>query len=75
MMKDRNNIIARFLREQRKASKVTQQQLADMAGVGIRMVRDVEQGKLNLHMEKVNLLLSFYGHQLGPMPMNESEQS
>jgi y4mF family transcriptional regulator len=75
MKKDRNNDIARFLRQQRKASGVTQQQLADMAGVGLRLLRDVEQGRLNLQMEKVNLLLSFYGHELGPVPMKKTKES
>lgn len=75
MNKDRNNSIARFLRQQRKDSGITQGQLADMAGVGIRLVRNLEQGRLNLQLEKVNLLLSFYGHQLGPVSVTNSERA
>ncbi|MCL4281294.1 MAG: helix-turn-helix transcriptional regulator [Flavobacteriales bacterium] len=72
MVRDKNNPTASFLRERRKASKLTQAQLADLAGVGLRLVRDVEQGKPNLHMEKVDLLLAFFGHRLGPIPLNQA---
>lgn len=65
---DKHNPTAVFLRHRRKASGLTQVQLADMAGVGLRLVRDLEQGKPNLQMEKVDLLLAFFGHRLGPVP-------
>lgn len=70
---DRYNPIAEFLRRSRKASKLTQAELADLAGVGLRLVRDVEQGRRNLHMEKVDLLLSFFGHRLGPVPITPND--
>jgi transcriptional regulator with XRE-family HTH domain len=38
---DRHNPIAEFLRRSRKASKLTQAELADLAGVGLRLLRDV----------------------------------
>lgn len=69
---DKQNPTALFLRERRKASGLTQAQLADMAGVGLRLVRDVEQGKPNLHMEKVELLLAFFGHRLAPVPATKT---
>ncbi len=69
---DKQNPTALFLRERRRASGLTQAQLADMAGVGLRLVRDVEQGKPNLHMEKVELLLAFFGHRLGPVPVTKA---
>lgn len=66
---DRETRLATFMRAHRKAARMTQLELAHSAGVGLRFVRDVEQGKTNLQMEKVNLLLSFFGHELAPFPV------
>ncbi|MBS1945966.1 MAG: helix-turn-helix transcriptional regulator [Bacteroidetes bacterium] len=70
---NRQNPIAVFLRTRRKASGLTQVQLADLAGVGLRLVRDVEQGKPNLQTGKVDLLLRFFGHRLGPVPLEKTD--
>ena len=48
------NPISNFVRQQRKALKMTQQDLADRAGVGIRFIRELEGGKPTLRMDKVN---------------------
>ncbi|PKQ62515.1 transcriptional regulator [Labilibaculum filiforme] len=60
-------ILSQFLKEKRKLLKLTQQDLADKAGVGIRFVRDLEQGKETLRMDKVNQVLKLFGHELGPI--------
>lgn len=69
----RHNTIADFVRKERKAGKMTQTELADLAGVGLRFIRDLEQGKLNLMTEKVNQVLMFFGHSLQPMPLAHKE--
>ena len=46
---------------------MTQQDLAEKAGVGIHFVRDLEQGKRTLRMDKVNQVLSLFGKELGPV--------
>lgn len=56
-----------FIKNQRKLNKMTQQDLAEKAGVGIHFIRDLEQGKNTLRMDKVNQVLSLFGKELGPV--------
>jgi y4mF family transcriptional regulator len=58
-----------FIKEKRKLLNLTQQDLADKAGVGIRFIRDLEQGKLTLRMDKVNQVLNLFGQELGPVSL------
>lgn len=44
---------------------LTQEELASKAGVGLRFVRDIEQGKKTLRLDKVNQVLSLFGKQVG----------
>ena len=62
-----------FLKEKRKKLNLTQQQLAEKAGVGLRFVRDLEQGKTTLRMDKVNQVLKLFGRELGPQPINRDK--
>ena len=62
--------LSRFLKDKRKLSKLTQNDLASKAGVGLRFVRDFEQGKTTLRMDKVNQVLQMFGYELGPVPVN-----
>jgi y4mF family transcriptional regulator len=59
-----------FLKDKRKKRSLTQQQLAKKAGVGLRFIRDLEQGKTTLRMDKVNQVLKLFGQELGPQPIN-----
>lgn len=59
--------LSKFVKERRKKLGVTQQELAERAGLGLRFVREVEQGKTTLKMDKVNQLLSMFGHELAPV--------
>lgn len=59
-----------FLKNKRKQLNLTQQQLAGKAGVGLRFIRDLEQGKTTLRMDKVNQVLKLFGQELGPQPIN-----
>ncbi len=58
-----------FLKNKRKQLSLTQQQLAEKAGVGLRFIRDLEQGKTTLRMDKVNQVLKLFGQELGPQPI------
>jgi y4mF family transcriptional regulator len=59
--------LAKFVKERRNAVKLTQSELAQKAGVGLRFLRDLEQGKKTLRMDKVNQVLRMFGHELGPV--------
>jgi y4mF family transcriptional regulator len=59
-----------FLKDKRKKLNLTQQQLAEKAGVGLRFIRDLEQGKTTLRMDKVNQVLKLFGQELRPQPTN-----
>ena len=66
--------ISEFVRQKRKDYKLTQRDLADRAGVGIRFVRELEAGKPTLRIDKVNVVLDMFGHQLGPVPNKQEEE-
>ena len=72
-MLETSMILSDFLKEKRKKLKLTQQQLAEKAGVGLRFVRDLEQGKTTLRMDKVNQVLKLFGQELGPQPINREK--
>lgn len=59
--------LSEFVKERRKEVNLTQEEFADRAGVALTVVRKIEQGKTNLNMEKVNLVLSMFGHELAPV--------
>jgi y4mF family transcriptional regulator len=62
-----------FLKDRRKKLRLTQHQLAEKAGVGLRFVRDLEQGKTTLRMDKVNQVLKLFGQELGPQPIDREK--
>ena len=66
--------ISEFVRQKRKEYKLTQRDLADRAGVGIRFVRELEAGKPTLRIDKVNVVLDLFGHQLGPVPNKQEKE-
>ena len=59
--------LAEFVKERRKEANLTQEEFAERAGVALTVVRKIEQGKTNMNMDKVNLILRMFGHELGPV--------
>ncbi|MBR0504340.1 MAG: helix-turn-helix transcriptional regulator [Kiritimatiellae bacterium] len=60
--------IAEFVKERRKKQHWTQKDLAFYGGVGLRFIRELEQGKTTLRMDKVNQILDMFGAVLTPGP-------
>lgn len=58
--------LTQFVKQRRKALKLTQRDLAERAGVGLRFVRELEQGKETLRLDKVNQVLALFGHKMAP---------
>ena len=48
----------------RKQYNLTQEELSLKSGVGLRFVRDLEQGKETLRLDKVNQLLAFFNYEM-----------
>jgi len=58
-------LLSKFVKEKRNAAHLTQPELAQKAGVGLRFVRDLEQGKETIRLDKVNQVLQLFGFQVG----------
>jgi y4mF family transcriptional regulator len=56
--------LADQIKELRKKAAVTQEELARRTGVGLRFVRDVEQGKATVRLDKVNQVLALFGYHV-----------
>lgn len=64
--------IAGFVKSKRKAVKLTQPELAEKAGVGLRFIRELEQGKASLRLDKVNQVLHLFGYEVGAVPQDRN---
>lgn len=60
--------LSRFIKERRKLLGITQIELAEKAGVGLRFIRELEQGKESVRLDKVNTVLALFSHEVGPIP-------
>ncbi len=61
--------LSEFVKYKRGLSKLTQPELAQKAGVGLRFIRELEQGKVTLRLDKVNQVLQLFGYQMGPVKL------
>ena len=58
----------------RKQYNLTQVELSEKSGVGLRFVRELEQGKQTLRLDKVNQILNLFGSEVGVVPMNKTDE-
>ena len=65
--------ISNFVKQRRKQLQLTQRDLADRSGVGLRFIRDLEQGKQTLRLDKVNQVLAVFAHEVGVVPARREE--
>lgn len=63
--------LAEFVKERRKEVNLTQEEFAERSGVALTVIRKIEQGKTNLNMDHVNLVLRMFGHELAPVNSKE----
>ena len=59
--------LATYVKAKRKEFGLTQEELSLKSGVGLRFVRELEQGKATLRMDKVNQVLCLFGAELKPV--------
>jgi y4mF family transcriptional regulator len=65
-------LIKEFVKEKRRLANLTQPELAEKAGVGLRFVRELEQGKETLRLDKVNQVLQLFGYEVGALPLTRN---
>jgi y4mF family transcriptional regulator len=67
-----NKYIAEFIKAKRKQLKMTQPEIAERSGVGLRFIRELEQGKQTVRLDKVNQVLALFGSEVGVIKTVES---
>jgi len=68
---NQDTVLNKFVKAKRKTLRLTQLELSEKSGVGIRFVRELEKGKKTLRLDKVNQVLKLFGYKMGPV---ESER-
>jgi y4mF family transcriptional regulator len=65
-------LLAKYIKSKRKEFGLTQVELSQKSGVGLRFVREMEQGKETLRLDKVNQVLALFGAEMTPSKISES---
>jgi y4mF family transcriptional regulator len=60
-----------FVKFNRNKMKMNQAEMALKCGVGLRFLRELEQGKKTLRLDKVNQVLNFFGYEVGPIEIEK----
>lgn len=61
------NPIAEFVKKSIKEAGLTQEEFAMRSSLGLRFIRDLEQGKPTVRMNKANVALEMFGMEAGPI--------
>ena len=61
--------LSKFVKKKRKEFNLTQVELSQKSGVGLRFIRDLEQGKKTVRLDKVNQVLNMFGAEVGAVPL------
>jgi y4mF family transcriptional regulator len=67
--------LSKFIKTKRKVLKLTQYELSEKSGVGLRFIRELETGKKTLRIDKINQVLDLFGYELGPVPINRNSEN
>ncbi len=65
--------VARFVKARRSDAGLSQRELGELAGVGTRLISELERGKPTLRMDAVNRVLAVFGRMLGPVEAPRDE--
>lgn len=66
--------LSKYVKTMRKEHNITQVELSEKSGVGLRFVRELEQGKQTLRLDKVNQILNLFGCEVGVVPMIKTDE-
>lgn len=66
--------LSKYVKAMRKRYNLTQVELSEKSGVGLRLVRELEQGKQTLRLDKVNRILNLFGSEVGVVPMIKTDE-
>ena len=66
--------LSKYVKTMRKENNITQVELSEKSGVGLRFVRELEQGKQTLRLDKVNQILNLFGCEVGVVPMIKTDE-
>ncbi len=66
--------LSKYVKAMRRQYNLTQMELSEKSGVGLRFVRELEQGKQTLRLDKVNQILNLFGAEVGAVSMNKSDE-
>lgn len=64
--------LSEYVKSMRKEYRLTQVDLSEKSGVGLRFVRELEQGKETLRLDKVNQVLNLFGAKVGVVPIDKT---
>lgn len=65
--------LSEYVKMMRKQYNLTQVELSEKSGVGLRFVRELEQGKQTLRLDKVNQVLSLFGSEVGVVTITKND--
>jgi y4mF family transcriptional regulator len=67
-------LLSKTIKAKRKENGLTQEDLSLKSGLGLRLIREIEQGKTSMRMDKVNQLLALFGMELVPAPKSRNHE-
>lgn len=68
------NKIGIFLKQKRKEAGLTQEEFSIRSGLGLRFIRELEQGKETVRMDKINQALAMFGMEAVPGKKDEQRR-
>ena len=68
------NILGQYVKQERRKAGLTQEEFALRSGLGLRFVRELEQGKETVRLDKVNQALRLFGMQAVPGKLADREE-